>query len=142
MDFATREILGYAMDERMTKELTHRSLEKALRYRRPEPGCIHHSDRGSQYCAPSYRDAVAGAGMRSSMSRKGNGTDNAPTESVWGTLKQELVHHRRFTTRAEAKAAIQEYIEIFYNRMRRHSALGNVAPAIFAQNYYHRRKSA
>jgi putative transposase len=80
--------------------------------------------------------------MRSSMSRKGNCFDNAPTESFWGTLKQELVYHRRFATRAEAKAAIQEYIEVFYNRMRRHSSLGNVAPAIYAEKYYTERKSA
>jgi putative transposase len=80
--------------------------------------------------------------MRSSMSRRGNCFDNAPAESFWGSLKQELVHHRRFRTRVEAQAAIQEYIEVFYNRMRRHSALGNVAPAIFAEKYYSRRRSA
>jgi putative transposase len=141
-DFCTREIIGYAMGERMTKDLVHRALEKALRYRKPEPGCIHHSDRGVQYCALSYQSAVKKACMRASMSRKGNCYDNAPTESFWGTLKQELVHHRRFSTRAEAKAAIQEYIEIFYNRMRRHSALGNTAPAIFAEIYYSERRSA
>lgn len=141
-DFGSREIIGYAMGERMTKDLVHRAFEKALRYRTPEPGCIHHSDRGVQYCAKSYQKAVKKAGMRASMSRKGNCYDNAPTESFWGTLKQELVHHRRFSTRAEAKAAIQEYIEVFYNRMRRHSALGNVAPAIFAETYYSERRSA
>ena len=74
------------------------------------------------------------------MSRKGNCFDNAPVESLWGCLKQELVHHRRFRTRAEAKAAIQEYIEVFYNRMRRHSALGNIAPAIFAETYYSKKR--
>ena len=76
------------------------------------------------------------------MSRKGNCFDNAPVESFWGFLKQELVYQRRFRTRAEARAAIQEYIEIFYNRMRRHSALGNIAPAIFATNYFSERRSA
>jgi transposase InsO family protein len=141
-DFATREIIGHAMGDRMDKELVHRALEKALRYRRPEPDCIHHSDRGSQYCALSYQQALKKARMRPSMSRKGNCTDNAPTESFWGALKQELVHHRRFATRAEAKAAIQEYIEVFYNRMRRHSALGNLAPAVFAETYYAERRSA
>ena len=80
--------------------------------------------------------------MRPSMSRKGNCYDNAPVESLWGILKQELIYQRRFATRAEAKAAIQEYIEVFYNRMRRHLALGNVAPAIFAETYYAERKSA
>ena len=141
-DLATREIIGHAMGSRMTKELTLMALEKAIRYRQPQPDCIHHSDRGSQYCAPSYQRTVTDAGMRLSMSRRGNCYDNAPVESFWGFLKQELVHQRRFGTRAEARAAIQEYIEVFYNRMRRHSALGNVAPAIFAENYFSERRSA
>ena len=141
-DLATREIIGHAMDSRMTKELTLTALKKALRYRTPLPGCIHHSDRGKQYCALSYQQAVIDAKMRPSMSRKGNCYDNAPVESFWGCLKQELVYQRRFHTRAEAQAAIQEYIEVFYNRMRRHSALGNIAPAIFAENYNSERRSA
>lgn len=141
-DLATRELIGHAMGPRMTKELTHTALDRAVRYRKPEPGCIHHSDRGSQYCAITYQLAVVGLGMRPSMSRKGNCYDNAPVESFWGTLKEELVYHRRFQTRAEAQAAIQEYIEVFYNRMRRHSALGNLSPAIFAENYLSIRKSA
>ncbi len=130
------------MGERMGQDLVHRALEKALRYRRPEPQAIHHSDRGSPYCALSYQQALKKARMRSSISRKGNCTDNAPTESFWGALKQELVHPRRFATRAEARAAIQEYIEVFYNRMRRHSALGNVALAVFAETYCAERRSA
>lgn len=141
-DFATREIIGYAMDKRMTVELVLRAFHKAQHYRKALFGCIHHSDRGSQYCSLVYQKAVKAAGMQSSMSRKGNCYDNAPTESFWGTLKQELVHHRRFTTRAEARAAIQEYIEVFYNRMRRHSSLGNVAPAIYAEKYFSERRSA
>jgi putative transposase len=141
-DFCTREIIGHAMSDRMTKTLVHRALDKALRYRRPQAGCIHHSDRGVQYCAISYQKAVKDAGMRGSMSRKGNCYDNAPTESFWGSLKQELIFHRWFETRAEAKAAIQEYIEVFYNRMRCHSALGNMAPAIFAEKYHSERRSA
>ena len=141
-DLATREIIGHAMGSRMTKELTHTALDRAIRYRKPEPGCIHHSDRGGQYCATTYQRAVVTLGMRPSMSRKGNCYDNAPVESFWGTLKEELVYHRRFRTRVEAQAAIQEYIEVFYNRMRRHSALGNLAPAIFAENYYSERSAA
>jgi len=141
-DLATKEIIGYSMASRMTKELTHAALDRAVRYRRPEPGCIHHSDRGSQYCARSYQSAVVALGMRPSMSRKGNCYDNAPVESFWGTMKEELVYHRRFRTRVEAQAAIQEYIEVFYNRMRRHSALGNLAPAVFAENYLTERSSA
>ena len=140
-DLATRELIGYAMGSRMTKGLTHAALNRAVRYRKPSPGCIHHSDRGSQYCAITYQRAVVSLGMRPSMSRKGNCYDNAPVESFWGALKEELIYHRRFRTRLEAKAAIQEYIEVFYNRMRRHSALGNVAPAIFAENHLSKRKS-
>jgi len=141
-DLATRELIGYAMGSRMTKELTHAALNRAVRYRKPQPGCIHHSDRGSQYCAITYQCAVVALGMRPSMSRKGNCYDNAPVESFWGALKEELIYQRRFRTRLGAKAAIQEYIEVFYNRMRRHSALGNVAPAIFAENQISIRKSA
>lgn len=141
-DFGSKEIVGYAMGTRMTKELVLAALEKGIRYCKPRPGCIHHSDRGSQYCALAYQQAVKAAGMRPSMSGKGNCYDNAPTESLWGCLKQELVHHRRFRTRAEAQAAIQEWIEVFYNRMRRHSELGNMAPARYAEKYVKERKSA
>jgi len=131
-DFGSKEIVGHSMGERMTKELVHEALKKALQYRKSKPGCIHHSDRGSQYCALSYQEAVKAAGMRASMSRRGNCFDNSPTESFWGSLKQELVYHRRFATREEAKAVIQEYIEVFYNRIRRHSSIGNIAPARYA----------
>ena len=141
-DFASREIVGYAMGSRMTTELAQNALRKALQFRKPLPGCIHHSDRGSQYCAPEYRKEVENAGMIASMSRKGNCYDNAPTESFWGHLKQELVHHRHFQTRNEAIAAVREYIEIFYNRMRRHSALGNTAPSVFAETFYSQRSVA
>lgn len=141
-DFGSMEIIGYSMGSRMTKELVLAALEKALRYRRPEPGCIHHSDRGSQYCAHRYQDMVRKSGMRASMSRKGNCYDNAPTESFWGTLKQEMVHHREFRTRREAYAAIQEWIEIFYNRIRRHTSVGGIAPARWAERFYQIRRSA
>lgn len=135
-DFGSKEIVGWAMADRMTKELVRAALAKALAFRAPLPGCIHHSDRGSQYCSHEYRRDVDAAGFRASMSRKGNCYDNAPTESLWGCLKQELVHHRRFATRAEAMAAIQEYIEIFYNRVRRHSAIGYVAPSRYVESFY------
>ena len=141
-DFATREIVGYAMDGRMTTDLVQNALKKALQFRKPAPGCIHHSDRGSQYCAADYRKEVEEAGMIASMSGKGNCYDNAPTESFWGHLKQELIYHRHFQTRNEAIAAIREYIEIFYNRIRRHSALGNTAPSVFAEKYYSQRRVA
>lgn len=141
-DFGSKEIIGYAMNERMTKELVKTALVKALRYRRPAVGCIHHSDRGSQYCSHSYQDLIKQAGLTPSMSRKGNCYDNAPTESFWGSLKREMVNHRRFRTRNEAKIAIQEWIEIFYNRIRRHTSLGGIAPARWAANYFEKRKSA
>lgn len=134
-DVFTCEIVGYAMGERMTRELTTKALWKAVQHKRPPRGLIHHSDRGSQYCAHAYRRLLEQFGLRASMSRKGNCYDNAPMESFWGSLKNELVHHQRYATRAEAEASIREYVEIFYNRQRRHSRLGNIAPARFAENF-------
>jgi putative transposase len=141
-DFGSCEIVGYSMSSRMTKDIVRLALGKALKIRTPLPACIHHSDRGSQYCSYEYRSDVEKAGFRVSMSRKGNCYDNAPMESFWGSLKQELVNNRRFATRIEAMTAIQEYIEIFYNRMRRHSKIGYMAPAIYAETFYRKRKSA
>lgn len=138
-DFCTREIIGYDMGDRMTKDLVCNALERAFRYRKPKPGCICHSDRGSQYCSQEYTDLIVNRSCVISMSRKGNCYDNAPTESFWGVLKQEMVNHRRFRTRLEAKAAIQEWIEVFYNRIRRHSGLGYTPPAIWAENISNRR---
>lgn len=134
-DVFTCEIVGYAMAERMTQDLVGRALFRAVQQKRPAAGLIHHSDRGSQYCAYDYQKLLEQFGMRTSMSRRGNCYDNAPMESFWGSLKNELVHHCRYTTRAEAQASIREYIEIFYNRQRRHSRLGYIAPAVFAQNF-------
>lgn len=132
-DLHTCELVGHALGARMTKALTGRALLKAVSAKCPAPGLIHHSDRGSQYCAQDYRNLLQQFGMKASMSRRGNCYDNAPMESFWGTLKNELVHHRRYETRVQAKSEITEYIEIFYNRQRRHSKLGNLAPAVFAQ---------
>jgi transposase InsO family protein len=134
-DVFTCEIVGYAMADRMTQELTGQALFRAVQRKRPMPGLIHHSDRGSQYCAADYRMLVDQFGMKASMSRRGNCYDNAPIESFWGSLKNELVHHCRYATRAEAEASIREFIEIFYNRQRRHSRLGNISPAVFAQKF-------
>lgn len=132
-DQFTRQIVGYALGARMSQDLTLRALSQAIRSQHPAPGLIHHSDRGSQYCALESQDRLQQQGFRISMSRKGNCYDNAPMESFWGSRKNELTHHHRYDTRAEAEAAIREYIDIFYNRQRRHSRLGNVAPAVFAQ---------
>lgn len=134
-DVFTCEIVGYAMSARMTTELVSRALFRAVKTKRPPAGLTHHTDRGSQYCAHSYRQLLTQFGMQCSMSRRGNCFDNAPAESFWGSLKNELVHHRRYATRAEAEASIREYIEVFYNRQRRHSRLGNLAPAVFAEQF-------
>ncbi|ATH67142.1 IS3 family transposase [Shigella flexneri 1c] len=135
-DVYTCEIVGYAMGERMTKELTGKALFMALRSQRPPAGLIHHSDRGSQYCAYDYRVIQEQSGLKTSMLRKGNCYDNAPMESFWGTLKNESLSHYRFNNRDEAISVIREYIEIFYNRQRRHSRLGNISPAAFREKYH------
>jgi putative transposase len=135
-DLFNGELVGYAMSERMTKELVMQALFRAVAAKRPAKGLIHHSDRGSQYCAHAYQNLLQQFGMQASMSGKGDCWDNAPMESFWGLLKNELVHHRRFTTRAEAKREITEYIEIFYNRIRKQARLGYLSPAVFNQQYY------
>lgn len=134
-DVFTCELVGYAMGPRMTQQLTKQALWRAVRHKRPAAGLIHHSDRGSQYCAAGYRKLLEQFGMTASMSRKGNCYDNAPMESFWGSLKNELIYDRRFDCRAEAQAAITEYVEIFYNRQRRHSRLGYKSPARFAAEF-------
>jgi transposase InsO family protein len=134
-DLYTCEVVGHAMGARMTTDLVCQALMNAVGAKRPGPGLIHHSDRGSQYCAQDYQARVHQFGMTVSMSRKGNCYDNAPMESFWGTLKNELVHHQRYQTREQARREITEYIEIFYNRQRRHSRLGNLSPAAFAQQW-------
>jgi transposase InsO family protein len=139
-DVFTCEIVGYAMGARMTQELVSQALWNAVKWKRPAAGLILHSDRGSQYCAHNYRRLIEQFGLKASMSRKGNCYDNAPMESFWGSLKNELIHHHRYLKRESAISSIREYIEIFYNRQRRHSRLGNVAPAVFAQNFSKNRK--
>ena len=135
-DLFTGNIVGYAMGERLTKNLVSRSLFRAVAAKRPAEGLIHHSDRGSQYCSHEYRNLMDQFGLTASMSRKGNCFDNAPMESFWGTLKQELVHHRRYRTRQEAIRDITEYIEIFYKRQRRQARLGFLSPVVYEQRYY------
>ena len=137
-DIFTGEIVGYAMGNRITKNLVSQSLFKAVAAKRPGPGLIHHSDRGSQYCAHEYRKLMDQFKMRSSMSRKGDCYDNAPMESFWGTLKNELVHHRHYKTREQAIREITEYIEVFYNRQRRQARLGYLSPAVYERQFYAR----
>ena len=135
-DLFNGEIVGYAMGERITKNLVSQSLFRAVISKRPAKGLVHHSDRGSQYCSYEYQALLGQFKMKSSMSRKGNCYDNAPMESFWGTLKQELVHHRRYRTRQEAIQDITEYIEVFYNRQRRQARIGFLSPAVYAQKFY------
>ena len=118
-DLFNGELVGYAMSERMTKTLVMQALFRAVAAKRPSPGLIHHSDRGSQYCAHGYQKILRQFCMTVSMSRKGNCWDNAPMESFWGLLKNELVHHRRFVSREQARQEITKYIEILYDRMRK-----------------------
>jgi len=135
-DLCTSEIVGYAMGERLTKNLVSQSLLRAVTIKRPGKGLLHHSDRGSQYCSHEYRNLLDECGLKASMSGRGNCFDNAPMESFWGTLKQELIHHRRYRSRREAMEDIAEYIEIFYNRQRLQSRLGYLSPVAYAQKYY------
>ena len=112
-DLFNGELVGYAMNERMTKRLVIQALFRATASKHPDKGLIAHSDRGGQYCAHDYQNLLQQFGMIASMSRKGDCYDNAPMESFWGILKTELVHHRRFKTRQQAIQEITEYIEIF-----------------------------
>jgi putative transposase len=141
-DLFNGEIVGYALGSRITKDLVVRSLLKAVATKKPEPGLIHHSDRGSQYCSLDYAKLLGRFDMRPSMSRKGNCYDNAPMESFWGTLKNELIYHQRYATREQAIREIVEYIEVFYNRQRRQKRLGYLSPAVYEQKFYAKRKAA
>lgn len=134
-DLHTCEIVGWAMDERMTKTLICDALRAAFWRKKPAAGLMHHSDRGSQYCSKAYRALQTSYKMQTSMSRKGDCWDNAPMESFFGTLKTECLHHHIFKTRAEATRVTFEYIEVFYNRIRRHAKINNQIPAKFAQDW-------
>lgn len=141
-DMCTSEIVGYAMSNRMTKNLVSQSLFQAVAAKRPSAGLIHHSDRGSQYCSHEYSKLLKQFKMQSSMSGKGNCYDNAPMESFWGTLKTELVFHQHYKSRQEAIQAITEYIEIFYNRQRIQKKLGYLSPVAFERQFYKLQKVA
>src|SRR5258706_3106941 len=131
VDRCTRRCVGWAMGESLATSLPLAALNMALAHRQPPVGLIHHSDRGVQYASESYRQRLAAAGVVPSMSRRGNCYDNALMESFWSSLKLELVHRVHFATRAQARAALFERIEIFYNRERLHSALGYQSPVDF-----------
>jgi transposase InsO family protein len=131
LDRCSRRCIGWAMGDSLATTLPLAALDMALTQRRPTGGLLHHSDQGVQYASRNYRQRLAQAGAVPSMSRRGNCYDNAAMESFWSSLKRELVHRRQFATRAEARAAIFEWIEVFYNRERFHSALGFKSPVDF-----------
>ena len=131
LDLYSRRVVGWAMSNRITRELALNALGMALTHRpRPEL-LVHHSDRGSQYASADYRRLLDAHGIECSMSRRANCWDNAVVESFFATLKTELIHHADYPSPAEARAAIFEFIEVFYNRQRRHSTLGYQTPAGF-----------
>ena len=128
LDLFSRRVVGWSMDSRIDRTLALDALSMALGTRCPEPGLLHHSDRGVQYASADYQSQLRERGIRCSMSRKGDCWDNAVAESFFSTLKAELVHQADYVSRSQARASIFEYIEVFYNGRRRHSALGYVSP--------------
>jgi transposase InsO family protein len=133
VDLFSRRVVGWSMQARLDRSVVVEALEAALGQRRPDPeaGLLHHSDRGSQYASGDFQARLEASGILCSMSRRGNCWDNAPVESFFGTLKQELVNRCHFATRDVARQEVFAYIEVWYNRQRRHSSLGYVSPAEF-----------
>ena len=133
LDLYSRCAVGWAMTARITEDLTLTALTMALQRRRPPRGLLHHSDRGRQYASRAYQQMLATHGIVCSMSRRGNCWDNAVAESFFATLKVELVAEANWATRTAAQADLFEYLEVFYNGQRRHSALGYLSPRVFEQ---------
>ena len=140
VDLFSRLVVGWSMDATMTSRLLVDTLAMAVSGRHPASGLVAHSDWGSQYASEHHRRVLAGAGLVCSMSRRGNCWDNAPAESFFASLKKELVHGEDYATREEAKASMFDCVEVFYNRVRRHSTLGYLAPVEYerAHNLTHR----
>ena len=136
IDLYSRRVVGWAMSDRMTTDLTLRALRMAVHHRNVDPGLVHHSDRGSQYTDHDYQQLLKDWGIQVSMNGVGTWYDNAPLESFFGTLKSEWVHHCKYETRQEARTDLFYYIEAFYNRRRLHSALGYVSPETYEQLYH------
>ena len=134
LDACSRRVVGWAADAAMPTGLVARAFERAVRGQRPAGGLLHHSDRGSQYASDAYRELLCRHGVQASMSRPANCYDNAKMESFWATLKTELIGTHVFASHAEAKAALFDYIEVFYNRRRIHSALGFQSPVDYENN--------
>ena len=135
IDLFSRRVVGWSMAEHMRTALVLNALTMALGHRVPEGELVHHSDRGSQYASDAYRTALRDHGITCSMSRKGDCWDNAVVESFFGTLKTELIHRRSWPSRRQVRLAVAEYIELFYNRQRRHSFLGYRSPAEFERMF-------
>jgi transposase InsO family protein len=135
LDLFSRRIVGWSMQPTLAKELVIAALQMALHMRQPADGLLHHSDRGSQYASNEYQQLLLKDGCQPSMSRKGNCYDNAAMESFFATLKKELVYHQSYQTHKEAKRDIFYYIEVWYNRKRRHSSLGYLSPEEYEQNW-------
>lgn len=135
LDLFSRRVVGWSMGETLERSLVLSALSMAQSNRSASRGLICHSDRGSQYASHDYQKALSEAGVVCSMSRKGNCWDNAPTESFFASLKKELVHRRHFSTRGEARTALFRWIEVWYNRKRKHSSLGYLSPDAFELQY-------
>lgn len=136
LDLYSRQVVGWAVGNTLSTQLALNALEMALVHRQPEPGLLHHSDRGCQYTSARYRGVLKRAGIVASMSRKGNCWDNAVAESFFATLKGELTRNHRWRNHQELTSALFEYIEVFYNRKRLHSTLDYNSPAEFEAEYY------
>jgi putative transposase len=136
LDLFNREVVGWSLKPRMTSDIVTDALTMAWFRKRPPPGVMHHSDRGSQYASKAFQNKLKEYGMVCSMSRKGNCWDNAPTESWFNSFKNEWVHGIRYATHDQIKAASFEYIEAFYNRKRQHSTLGYKSPIQFLEDWF------
>jgi putative transposase len=140
LDLFSRRVVGIAMSERIDRELVLEALRVAVGRRVPNAGLLHHSDQGSQYASGDYQQALEELGVVCSMSRKGNCWDNAVAESFFATLKTECIYRRRFATKAEARETIFDFVEVFYNRCRRHSTIGYMTPTEFEMKFIEEKK--
>ena len=138
LDLFSRRIVGWSMQNTLASCLVSDALSMALQARRPSAGLLHHSDRGSQYASHDYQEQLKAHGIVCSMSRRGDCWDNAVVESFFSTLKSELIGDHLYRTRAQARSAVFEYIEVWYNRRRRHSTLAYVSPLQFERSYFER----
>jgi putative transposase len=142
LDLHSRRVIGWAVSNRMKRDLAIRALNMAIAFRAPPKGCIHHTDRGSQYCSHDYQKILRQHGFKASMSGKGNCYDNAVVETFFKTIKAELIWRDTWNTRRHAEMAIFEYINGFYNPRRRHSALGWKSPVAFERKVAERAHGA